>query len=103
VADLDRQRQVVGAFLAASRRGDFEGQLVLLDPHIVLRADATAASAARAVQIHDAQTVAKRALAFSRRAPFAQPALVTGAAGMVAPLGHLLVVTSFLVRNDKIT
>jgi RNA polymerase sigma-70 factor (ECF subfamily) len=105
--DLDRQRQVVDAFLAASRRGDFDGLLALLDPDIVLRVDATAAGAARAREVHGAVSVAKGALAFSHAfshdAALAQPALVDGMLGFVAPRGQLLVAVSFIISDNKIT
>src|SRR5438034_4190391 len=64
-ADLTRQREVVGAFLAASRNGDFDALLALLDPDVVARADA-AAGPAGAREVRGARAVAEQALLFSR-------------------------------------
>src|SRR5215204_1349522 len=94
-ADLGRQREVVDAFLAASRDGDFDALLA------VLRADYGAAGASRMVR--GARAVAGQALAFSQFAPFARPALVNGAAGLVtAPGGRALSVMGFTVRRGKV-
>ena len=84
-ADLVRQREVVDAFLAASRGGDFDALLALLDPEVVLRADAGAAGASKVVR--GARAVAGQALTFSRFAPFARPALVNGTVGIVTVRG----------------
>ncbi len=100
-ADLGRQREVVDAFLAASRGGDFEALLAVLDPEVVLRADYGAGGASKVVR--GARAVAAQALTFSRFAPFAQPALVNGAAGVVtAPGGEPLAVMGFTVARGKI-
>jgi len=103
-ADLTRQREVVGAFLAAARAGDFEGLLAVLDPDVVRRADRAAAPPSGS-EIRGAAVVAKGALAGSRRAGSAQPALmlVNGAVGaVVAPGGRLSMVVTFKVRRGKI-
>jgi RNA polymerase sigma factor (sigma-70 family) len=98
-----RQREVVEAFLAASRKGDFDALLTLLDPDVTARADARVVPAGAASEVHDAPAVAKQALAYSRRARHAELALVNGAAGIVvAPGGRLLAVMTFAVRRDKI-
>jgi len=100
-ADPDRQREVVEAFLAASREGDFEGLLAVLDQDVVLRADYGTAGASRLIS--GARAVAGGALAFSRLAPFARPALVNGAAGLVtARDGRPLSVMGFTVARGKI-
>src|ERR671916_1718661 len=100
-ADLARQREVVGAFLAASRGGDFEALLAVLDPDVVLRADNGAAGASRLVR--GARAVAGQALAYSRLAPFSRPALVNGAPGAVtAPGGVPRAVMGFAVVGGKI-
>src|SRR6266498_686331 len=78
--DLTRQRAVVGAFLAASRGGDFDALLALLDPDIVLRADRTAVQVGASKEVRGPAAVAE---IFSGRARAAQPALVNGAAGAV--------------------
>jgi RNA polymerase sigma-70 factor, ECF subfamily len=102
-ADLTRQREVVDAFLAASREGDFDALLALLDPDVVLRADRGAVPPGASREVRGAPAVAEQALIFSRLAPFAQPALVNGAAGVVvAPRGRPFSVMGFTVRRGKI-
>jgi RNA polymerase sigma factor (sigma-70 family) len=102
-ADLTRQRAVVDAFLAAARDGDFDALLAVLDPDVVVRADVGAVGAGAAREVRGAAAVARQALSFSRFAPFAQPALVNGAAGFVAaPGGRPFAVLGFTVRRGKI-
>jgi Sigma-70, region 4 len=102
-ADLTHQREVVDAFLAASRLGDFNALLAVLDPDVVLRADRAAVPPGAASEVRGAPAVAKQALAYSGRARFAQPALVNGAAGVVvAPRGRLFVVLGLTVTRGKI-
>jgi RNA polymerase sigma factor (sigma-70 family) len=99
--DLARQRQVVEAFLAASREGDFEALLAVLDEDVVLRADYGDAGASRLIR--GARAVAGGALAFPRFAPFARPALVNGAAGLVTVReDRPLSVMGFTVVRGKI-
>lgn len=99
--DLARQREVVDAFLAASREGSFEALLAVLDEDVVLRADYGAAGASRLIR--GAREVAGGALAFSRFAPFARPALVNGAAGLVTVReGQPLSVMGFTVVQGRI-
>jgi RNA polymerase sigma factor (sigma-70 family) len=99
--DLDRQREVVDAFLAASRRGDFEALLAVLDPDVVLRGDAVAMRSAAPKEIRGAAALANRAAKGGARA--AQPALVNGAVGVVvAPRGQLTMVLSFTTVDGKI-
>jgi len=102
--DLARQRAVVDAFLAAARGGDFDALLAVLDPDVVLRADVGAAPAGASRVIRGAPAVAEQALAFARRlGPFARPALVNGAAGIVAaPGGRPASVLGFTVTRGKI-
>jgi RNA polymerase sigma-70 factor, ECF subfamily len=98
-ADLARQRQVVEAFLAASRGGDFEALLTLLDPEVVVRVDA-AAMKMGATEVHGAEAVANN---FMKRAQAAQPALLDGAFGLVwAPGGKPVVVFDIQIENGKI-
>ncbi len=98
--NLTRQREVVDAFLAASRGGDFDALLAVLDPAIVLRADRAAVHAGAAGEVRSAPAVAKQ---FSGRARFAQPALVDGAIGAVwAPGGQPRVVFGFTITHGKI-
>ncbi len=102
-ADLTRQREVVEAFLAASRGGDFEALLAVLDPDVVVRADRAAVPPGASREVRGATAVAEQALTFSRRARFAQPALVNGAVGVVvAPRGRLILVMAFKVTGEKI-
>jgi RNA polymerase sigma factor (sigma-70 family) len=99
--DLARQREVVEAFLAASRSGDFDALLAVLDPEVVLRADNGAAGASRLVRGNRA--VANQALTYSRLAPFSRLALVNGAAGAVtAPGGVPRAIMGFTVAGGKI-
>jgi RNA polymerase sigma factor (sigma-70 family) len=99
-ADLTRQREVVDAFLAASRGGDFDALLAVLDPDVVLRADRAAVHAGASREVRGAPDVAKQ---FSGRARFAQPALVDGAVGAVwAPGGQPRVVFGFTITHGKI-
>jgi RNA polymerase sigma factor (sigma-70 family) len=102
-ADLVRQREVVEAFLAASRGGDLDALLAVLDPEVVLRADRPAAPAGASRDVRGAPAVAEQALAFSKRARFAQPALVNGTVGIVgAPRGRLFVVLGFTITRGRI-
>jgi RNA polymerase sigma factor (sigma-70 family) len=99
-ADLTRRREVVDAFLAASRGGDFNALVALLDPDVVLRADRAAVRAGASSEVRGAAAVAGT---FSGRARFAQPALVNGAVGAVwAPGGRPRVVFSFTITRGKI-
>lgn len=100
-ADLSRQREVVDAFLAASRGGDFDALLDVLDPDCVLRADVGTEAASKLVR--GARSVAEQALLFSARAPYTEPAIVNGAAGLVVERnGRLLTVMGFTVVKDRI-
>ena len=103
-ADPARQRDVVDAFLAASRSGDFGALLAVLDPDVVLRVDAGGVSAGALRVVRGAREVAGQALTFARFAPSARPALVNGAAGAVsqAPNGRPFSVMGFTVRGGKI-
>jgi RNA polymerase sigma-70 factor (ECF subfamily) len=99
-ADLTRQREVVDAFLAASRGGDFDALLAVLDPDVVLRADGAAVHAGASREVRGAAAVADT---FSGRARAAQPALVNGAVGAVwAPGGQPRVVFGFTITREKI-
>ena len=103
-ADLARQRRVVDAFLAASRGGDFDALVALLDPDVVLRADPAAGPTPARVVVNGAQAVARGASAASERVRFTQPALVNGAVGLVmAPQGKLFLVLSFVFTDGLIS
>ena len=100
--DLARQRQAVDAFLAATRGGDFDALLAVLDPDVVLRADRSAVLPGASRELHGARAVATQQL--THRAQFAQPVLVNGSAGVVvAPWGRLLLVIDFTIQRGKIT
>jgi RNA polymerase sigma-70 factor, ECF subfamily len=102
-ADLTRQRQVVDAFLAASRSGDFEALVAVLDPDVVLRADGGTKLPGVSRVIRGAAAVAGGALAYSGAARFTRHALVNGAAGMVVIAnGRPFAVMGCTVRNGKI-
>jgi RNA polymerase sigma factor (sigma-70 family) len=100
-ADLIAQQGVVDAFLAASRDGDFEGLLAVLDPDVVVRADDAAARLGGGLrELRGADAVAR---AFMGRARAARSALVDGAIGaIVAPRGRLLLVNRITIVNGKI-
>jgi RNA polymerase sigma factor (sigma-70 family) len=99
-ADLTRQREVVDAFLAASRGGDFDALLAVLDPDVVLRADRAAVQMGASREVRGAAAVADT---FSGRARAAQPALVNGAVGLVwATGGRPRIVFGFTITRGKI-
>jgi RNA polymerase sigma factor (sigma-70 family) len=101
-ADLDTQREVVAAFLAASREGDFEALVAVLDPDVVLRAD-VGPLAGGTREIRGAEAVASQSLAYSRLGLVVQPALVNGALGAVTTRdGELFSVGGMTVRGGKI-
>src|SRR5919107_471889 len=102
-AGLACQREAVDAFLAASREGDFEALLAVLDPDVVLRIDGGAVRAGLSREVRGVRVVAEQTLTFSRLSPFVRPALVNGAAGVVvAPRGRPFAVMGFTVRRGKI-
>jgi RNA polymerase sigma-70 factor, ECF subfamily len=99
--DLTRQREVVDAFLAAARGGDFDALVAVLDPDVVLRADLSAVHAVGSREVRGGPAVARTAA--KGRARAARPALVNGTVGVVvAPRGRLLMVLAFTIRGHKI-
>jgi RNA polymerase sigma factor (sigma-70 family) len=99
-ADPTRQREVVDAFLAASRNGEFDALVALLDPDVVLQADSAAVRMGSPEEVRGASAVAGT---FSGRALGAQPALIDGAVGVVwAVGGRPKVVWDFTIRQGKI-
>jgi RNA polymerase sigma-70 factor (ECF subfamily) len=101
--EVSAQREVVDAFLAAAREGDFEALVATLDPDVVLRADGGTARAALSVQARGAQDVARRAALWSNAGLVVHPALVNGVAGAVATLnGAVFTIAAVIVRNGKI-
>jgi RNA polymerase sigma factor (sigma-70 family) len=100
--EISRRREVVAAFLAASREGDFDALLTMLDPGIVLRADTAAVRMGGA----DSELTGARAVAgvFSGRAAAVRPALVDGMPGAVWTLrGETRVVFAFTITGGTIT
>jgi RNA polymerase sigma factor (sigma-70 family) len=101
-ADLTRQREVVDAFMAAANAGDFEALVAVLDPEVVLRADAGALASASRV-IRGAANVASQALGFSGHGLLSQPALINGVPGAVTTMnGQPIAVGALTVRGGKI-
>ncbi len=102
-ADLTRQREVVDAFLAASRDGDFEALVSVLDPDVVLRADAGAAMGGLQL-VRGAAAVANRALTFARAAQRPhQPVLVNGSAGLITLSdGQAIGIMGFTIVDGRI-
>jgi hypothetical protein len=91
---------VVDAFLAASRGGDFDALLAVLDPEVVLRADPAAVGMGVSGEVRGAAAVAET---FAGRARAARPALVDGAAAAVwAPGGRPRVVVGFTIAEGRI-
>jgi RNA polymerase sigma-70 factor (ECF subfamily) len=102
--DVVRQRRLVEAYLAAVRRGDFEGLVALLDPDVVLHADRTAASTPTPRVLRGAHAVAHGAVASAVRAPHTAVALVDGAVGLVMAVdGRLAVALAFQTAGERIT
>ncbi|MET7991446.1 sigma-70 family RNA polymerase sigma factor [Amycolatopsis sp. NPDC005232] len=103
-ADVTRSRRAVEAYLAAARGGDFEALLQLLDPDVVLQADAAVSGAPAPVVLRGVRSVSKGALLASDRARGTQVALVDGLPALVlAPRGRLEVVLTFTFDGDRIT
>jgi RNA polymerase sigma factor (sigma-70 family) len=102
-ADIDTQREVLNAFLAAAREGDFEALLEVLDPDVVLRADGGAVSIGASRVVRGAANVAGQALAFSRLDVEVRQALVNGAVGTVTLRGgRPFAIAGFTIRNRRI-
>lgn len=107
--DVNRQRVIVEAFLAASRGGDFEALLELLDPEVLLRADAGTASAqyagpAVSKLVRGAREVVEQALMFSRMAPYLQVASINGMPGVITVVnGRLMGVMAVTVTQGRIS
>ena len=106
--DLARQRDVVDAFFVATREGEFDALVALLDPDVVLRIDAGARHPAASMVLQGAAAVARQASrglrsALARPATHLRRALVNGAAGVVVTMGgQPMTVMSFIVAQGKI-
>jgi hypothetical protein len=102
-ADLTRQREVVDAFFAAARGGDFDALVAVLDPDVVLRADGGTVRAGDTRVVRGAEQVARRAMLFTGLSPYVRPALVNGVAGVVvAPHGQPFSVMGFTVVGGRV-
>src|SRR5262245_5259840 len=100
-ADRAAEQEVVEAFLAAARDGDFDALVAVLDPDIVERADTGSGTI---VEVRGAENVARRAMAVSQVGLVARPALVNGAAGWVSLLdGEVYAIGALTLRNGRIT
>lgn len=103
-SNLARQREVVDAFFAASRDGDFDALVAVLDPDVELRIDGGVLREEASLVMRGAHSVAGHTSTYARLYPFVRPALVNCAAGaVVAPYGQLFSVMAFTVANGKIT
>ncbi len=101
--DLARQRTVVDAFFAASRTGDFDALVSVLDPEVVLRSDGGPARPRLNLVLRGASTVAGQAVTARRLSPFVRPALINGTAGVVVVAhGRPLSVMAFTVTDGRI-
>ncbi len=102
-ADPARQRAAVDAFFAAARAGDFARLVAILDPDVVLRSDGGLARAGATLVIRGGESLASQAIMFAEGAPYAAPALINGAAGVVvARAGRVLSVMAFTVVDGRI-
>jgi RNA polymerase sigma-70 factor (ECF subfamily) len=101
-ADLETQREVFDAFIAAARDGDFDRLVAVLDPDVVVRADFGPAGGTE--ETHGAEAVARQALGYARgRVEDIRPALINGVAGVVAFLeGQPFSIAAVTVRNGRI-
>jgi RNA polymerase sigma factor (sigma-70 family) len=102
--DLREQRRVVDAFLAASRAGDFQALLEVLDPDVVFRIDVGGVAPAARPPIEGAEAVATQVLQRgSRLAPHARPAVINGTAGViVVPRERPTAVVGFTIAGGRI-
>jgi RNA polymerase sigma factor (sigma-70 family) len=102
-ADLERQKAVVDAFFVASRDGDFEALLKVLDPEVELRIDGGVLRKESSLVLRGAEAVAAHTARYSKLYPWVRPALVNGAAGaIVARDERVLSVMAFTIAGGKI-
>ena len=100
-ADLETQREVIDAFMAAAREGDFDRLVAVLDPDVVLRQDLGPVGGSR--ELRGAETVAGQAASYAQLGLDVRPALINGVAGAVAFLhGQPFSIGAVTVRNGKI-
>jgi RNA polymerase sigma factor (sigma-70 family) len=99
-ADAAAQQEVVEAFLAAARDGDFDALVAVLDPDVVVREDTGSGTL---VEVRGADNVARRAVAVSQLGLVARPALVNGVAGWVSRLdGEVYAIGAITLQNGRI-
>jgi RNA polymerase sigma factor (sigma-70 family) len=102
-ADLKAQREVVEAFLAAAREGDFDRLVAVLDPDVVLRVDLGPLLVGGSREVRGAAAVARQAVTYSQLGILTQPALINGAAGSVSFRdGRPFSIGGVIVRGGKI-
>jgi RNA polymerase sigma factor (sigma-70 family) len=100
-ADAAAQQEVVEAFLAAARDGDFDALVAVLDPDIVVREDTGSGTI---VEVRGAENVARRAMAVSQLGLVARPARINGAAGWISLLdGEVYAIAALTLQNGRIT
>jgi len=98
--DAGRQREVVDAFFAAARRGDFDALVTVLDPDVLERVDA---GPDLSELVRGATVVAGRAIMFDQPSPLVRPVLVNGAVGVVVTVaGEPFAVMAFTVSGGRI-
>ena len=100
-ADRAAQQEVVAAFLAAARDGDFDALVAVLDPDVVVREDTGSGTI---LEVRGAENVARRARAAAQLGLVVRPALINGAAGWVSLLdGDVYAVGALTQRRGRIT
>jgi len=103
-SDLRRQREVVDAFFAAARDGDFDALVEVLDPDVELRIDGGLLRREASVALRGAEAVARHTTTYARLHPSVLPAIVNGGAGaVVAPGGHVFAVMAFTVSRGRVS
>jgi RNA polymerase sigma factor (sigma-70 family) len=101
---VTEQRRVVDAFLAALRAGDFNALVSVLDPELVVRADAAATTPALPTEVRGAEFWARQAIKTAQGARAARPVLINGAVGLViAPRGRLFRILRFTFAEGRIS
>ena len=102
---LEQQRRVVEAFLEASRNGDFEALLEVLDPDVVFRGDTGLSGPPVPDHVRGAEDVARLVLARGTpTAPLGRPAIVNGRPGaVVAVADRVLALVKFTIEGDRVT
>ncbi|MDF6041357.1 sigma-70 family RNA polymerase sigma factor [Streptomyces sp. JH14] len=101
--DLIRKREVVDAFLAAARGGDFDALVAVLDPDVVARSDGGAGGAGAPTMVRGAASVARQAIMFAPFARSSQPALVDGAPAVISVReGQRFSVMRFTIERSRV-